>query len=176
MRVLMAAVLLFIAMGAHAGVVYYSVALDEKTARAIAEDEVRVSEALFESEGPSHLYLDKDWHALDWLLSKGAKADAENAKTPILGGSPIGVELSMGRAYLHDAKAVKRFAEALSRLSSEDIKKRYDPAAMDSDEVYPGEWASDPENLPALLHAFGILKAFYIEAAKKGLAVLYAWN
>jgi hypothetical protein len=93
-----------------------------------------------------HLYLDKAWVPLsDFLASVGASDDA---KRSIMGGKEIGPNLGYDRARYLEAEEVVTTARALDSLCPE----------------------SFPHPVISLL--FHALRAYYADAASRGLAVL----
>jgi len=118
------------------------------------------------------LSLEKDWHALHYLLCGKAEPDATLASQIIMGGTEIGEDdLGYGPARYFDAKQVAAIATELSRADLEsEARARFDPAQMASLGLYPGGW--DAGELDNLIEQFHRLREFFAEASAKGRIVL----
>lgn len=118
--------------------------------------------------------LDKAWHGIHFLLTSQAwdKGDGPQGLA-ILGGEDIGDDQGYGPARVVTPPQVAAVAAALSTLTDEELARRYDPQAMDDQQIYPTIWTRDgDEGLAYLLHHFHALERFYAEAAARGDAVL----
>src|SRR2546425_4040968 len=134
---------------------------------------------------PSGLDVDKTWQVMHFLLTGDAWGGAPPLAKTIMGGTDIGEDLGYGPARYLMPEEVREVASALSGVSIDDLRKRFDPAALEKAEVYPGfsgavehvgvDPAAEPEMkdfLEFLLKKFEGLVSFYAEAASKGNAML----
>jgi Domain of unknown function (DUF1877) len=89
--------------------------------------------------------LDKAWHGLHYLLTQSANGGTPPLDFLTAGGTEIaGQEVGYGPARAFRATEVKSISEALERVSAEDLRGRYDAAAMMRADVYPGIWDRHP--------------------------------
>lgn len=91
-----------------------------------------------------HMDFDKSWHGLHYVLTGTAWEGEPPLDFLVHSGQQIGdVEIGYGpaRAFVHaDIAAIHA---ALEALSNETLKARYNPAEMDSLDIYPTIWARD---------------------------------
>ena len=121
----------------------------------------------------SSIDLDKAWHGIHWLLTGDAWGGEPPLALAIVGGEDIGPDLGYGPARFVTPSGVQAVAAALAGLTDEDLSSRYDPQAMDAQQIYPTVWERDgKEGLDYLVHYFRILARFYADAAQRGDAVL----
>ena len=119
--------------------------------------------------------LDKAWHGIHWLLTGDAWAGEPPLAWAILGGEAISDDDDMeyGPARVVKPEQVREVAAALAALDDDALARRYDPAAMDAQQIYPGIWTRDGQAaLDYLRYYFHILARFYSEAAERGDAAL----
>ncbi|MEO7246952.1 MAG: YfbM family protein [Novosphingobium sp.] len=119
----------------------------------------------------SVLDLDKQWHAVHFLLT-GSAGPTSSPLSLILGNfQSVGTDCGYGPAWLAPKLFIKAFDHALSALSGADLKARYDAAAMAREQVYladtllqEGEAARD-----FILHDIDRMRKFFAEAALHSL-------
>lgn len=117
------------------------------------------------------LEVDKAWHGVHYLLN-GSGQEAEGPLgQAILGGTEIGDDGGYGPARYLLPDEVKAVAVALDTVADDQLRSRYDVAALSAANVYPGGW-DDPDNLEWLIEAFGKIRSFYRGAAARGSAAL----
>ena len=90
-------------------------------------------------EGPI-LELDKAWHVIHFLLTGDEWGGSAPLKDAIVGGTEIGPDLGTGPARFLTAEEVRAVSAALGRTSESDLRSRFDPAALDAAQIYPGMW------------------------------------
>lgn len=118
--------------------------------------------------------LDKTWNGLHYLLA----GDNWEGQDPLIwvigGGEEIGDDLVYGPARHLTPEKVRMAAEALSGLTKESLKPKYNPEAW-NDRIYPtGIWADEGNDaLEWLMEYFEGLVRFYQDASSKGNAVLF---
>ncbi|MGH9935284.1 MAG: YfbM family protein [Blastocatellia bacterium] len=93
---------------------------------------------LEENEEIGGVDLDKAWHGIHFLLTRSAWDGAEPLCYLVKGGEEIGAEDDCAR--LLRPNQIADWANALSTISSDDLRKRYDPAAMTKTDIYPEIW------------------------------------
>lgn len=136
----------------------------------------RATSAL-ESLGPFApiLDLDKDWHALHYLLGghlafEGAPGDS------LLGGEPLGPDLGYGPARLLSPSDTAAFSDFLTPLDADRVAARLSPPDMNRLGIYGLPFNPDQVELGALTDGlrarFEALKAYVTQAASVGNALL----
>lgn len=83
--------------------------------------------------------LDVAWEAIHFLLTGRKDGGAPPLASAILGGKSIGPDLGMGPARYLTSGEVKTVADALSRLSKDDLRRRFDLKAMKKAKIYKAE-------------------------------------
>lgn len=89
--------------------------------------------------------LDKAWQAVHFLLN-GSVYGSGRLASLIAGGQPIGTEevgYTVPRAMT--SREVAEFATALSKVSVDELRRRYNGRLMDDCDVYPRIWSRDGE-------------------------------
>src|SRR5438309_1507439 len=121
------------------------------------------------------LDLEKDWHALHFLLTGTADGGDEPWCYLLAGGKSIGDGSDGWTAQALASQQVKRFADALAGISPSDLLARYDPDKMTALDIYPSViWSRDPQDeLKVLLaDSFESLRSFVQEAAVRKLGLI----
>lgn len=117
--------------------------------------------------------LDKAWHGIHWLLTRTAWGGDPPLAWAIVGGEDIGDDMGYGPARVVTPEQVREVAAALASLDDAGLAQRYDPEAMQAQQIYPTVWTRDGEEaLGYLQHYFHVLARFYADAAQRGDAVL----
>jgi hypothetical protein len=120
------------------------------------------------SAGGAAVHLDKAWHAIHYLLTGTAWEGDEPLNFLLHGGEPLGDEESdelVPRVF--DVAEVRRIDAALAPIDAGRLRQRYDPQAMQRQDIYPDIWDED-EALPFCLEHFGALQGFVAEMARQG--------
>jgi hypothetical protein len=131
-----------------------------------------------------YLSIDKDWHALHCLLT-GEISDPSNIQpvppplgNVVTGGTETPFDATYGKVRFLNPDEVRAVADALSQISVEDLRARFDPVAFTEAKVYPnprpGGW--DMEQLEPLLWIYPQLVGFFHDAAREGQAVLLSFD
>jgi len=119
------------------------------------------------------LSIEKAWHGVHFLLSGHQDTDVTLLGQTVLGGREIGDDLGYGAARFLEPLEVQEISAALARVSTEEMRAKFDPETMKSQMIYPGGWDEDKEgNCDWLLDAFVQVKDYYRLAAGKGFAML----
>jgi hypothetical protein len=118
--------------------------------------------------------IDKAWGGLHYLLCGAMNTGREALGCAVLGGTEIGDDHGYGPARYLSAPRVETVAAALSALTHEALRQRYNAAAMNEARVYPGHWDDehDSDFPDRLLKAFDELHHFYRRTADHGNAVI----
>ena len=120
--------------------------------------------------------LDKAWHGIHYLLTGTADGGDGPASFLLAGGESIGdIEVGYGPARALTAAQVQAFHQALSSITPEDLRSRFDPAEMQALKIYPDIWDRDPtedDTLGYCLDHFAVLRTFVAATAAKGQALV----
>lgn len=131
--------------------------------------------ALGEGEGDD-VGLDKAWHAIHYLLTGTAWDGDPPLDLLVTGGTPVGdVDVGYGPARALTAAEVAEAHRALDGLSDEELRGRFDPAAMTDADIYPSIWDRAPEEDDVLGYVMGHLaelRAFLARAAGAGMGAV----
>lgn len=124
------------------------------------------------------LDLDKAWHGIHFCLNKSADDGEFPFDFLVRGGKEVGkIEVGYGPARIFTDKEVKKIWEAISHISTESLRKNYQPDQMESLEIYPGIWARDGEEAFSYLEEnFNNLKKFLNQCVINnfGLAIYFS--
>jgi hypothetical protein len=121
--------------------------------------------------GAPPLDIDKAWHGLHFVLCGVADDAPPPLGNAVLGGEPLGEDLGYGPCRFLTSDQVSETARALSGMSVEQFRQRYDAAALESAQIYPGGW-DDMENVDWLADAFAEVSAYFRDASAAGDAML----
>jgi hypothetical protein len=115
------------------------------------------------------VYLDKAWHGIHFLLTGSAWEGEEPLCYLVNGGEmPDWENYPDGPPRVLRPDQIANWANALSTISAEDLRKRFDPKAMMKAEIYPSSWDRDPEEeLGYLLGYYELLRSFLDQAKKE---------
>ena len=131
-----------------------------------------------DAEGARFLDLDigETWHGLQYLLTGTAWEGKAPLDFLVRGGEDVGdIPSDEGTARVFTAAQVKTLAQSLQALSEDTLRKRYDPARLQKEDIYPGFWEEPPPDLDPqeeLLSYFEELKKFAAGVAKRGHGLL----
>jgi hypothetical protein len=160
---------------ANAGMYLTLIMIDPQQVEQLTRDDSSIVELFEQPKSDASLAMDKEWHAIHFLLN----GDGESTHGPlgyvVFGGQPIGPDLGYGPATLLTPAQVADIASHLKLVSVDELRKRYDPAAMLNARIYPNIWkkAAD-EDREWILDGYRRLVDFYVRAAAQGKAVIHA--
>jgi len=131
---------------------------------------------------PSRVDLEKDWHALHFLLTGDASLNPEHHPNDplynlVMGGRPTSIEASYGpvRKFEHDE--IRQIVTALEKISVEELRERFSPEAFNAAEIYPGPapggW--DLTEMKGVFEIFPKLRQLFVDALNAGeVVIVYA--
>jgi Domain of unknown function (DUF1877) len=140
-------------------ILYLRKATDSDLAK-IKADASQFSDFFFDAvaqEAGDCIEFDKAWHALDFTLTNGP--DSESLELLMSNGEEIGEDLGYGPGRVINNAQVAAFHSALSNVSDEELRVRYDPAAMVTAAIYlsdslieegEGGWEYVAQGIPGL--------------------------
>lgn len=137
-------------------------------------DHSLATELLHADRAGPELDLDKAWHGIHFLLAGNAWEATGGAGEAVLGGEPVGDEAGYGPARLLGPEQVRTVAAALTPITVDTLRSRYDGPTLDAAEVYPHIWDEEDVFDTYLAPNFTQLRTFYLAAADAGQAVLLA--
>jgi len=121
-------------------------------------------EEWFEGEEILGIDLDKAWHGIHFLLTESAWEGKEPLCYLVKGGEEIGDEdVGYCPARALRPNQIADWANALSTISSDDLRKKFDPDAMMKAEIYPSIWdraTEEDDTLGYLLEHYETLRSF----------------
>ena len=125
-------------------------------------------------EPPPPISLEKMDLALHHLLTGGFHPTSSPLSRAVLGGTPIAADLGDDRARYLWGDEVREISTALSSLTSEDLRRSYDPAGLKAGwRMTPVREDEDEEEVfTSLEYYFGLLQAYYRIAAARANAML----
>jgi Domain of unknown function (DUF1877) len=123
---------------------------------------------------------DKAWHGIHFLLTGTAWEGSFPLNFIVSGGKEIGdVDVGYGPARALTSEEVRRLDAALEPLTSEEMKRRFDPEQMTRLQIYPEIWDRDPDeddSLGYLIEYYTDLRDFVRRTAERGHGLLIYLN
>ena len=150
--------------------VAYRRSADEAAALVASTDSI---ELLLESDDDeTSVDLDKAWHGIHWLLTGSQDSTDDVTSEVIFGGEPVGEDLGYGPARVLDPERVRAVASVLRALPAHELRRRVDLKAMSAAGLYPDIWDEADVFDEYLAPVYDQLRAFYVDAAQEGQAVI----
>lgn len=115
--------------------------------------------------------VDKAWAGIHYVLTGTADAGEWPWYDVVLGGNSIGDDRGYGPVRYHTAHDTAAIAQALSQITVDEFRNRFDPAAMTTADVYPAIW-DQAWALDYVSDAYAKVKDCYAAAAAAGDAML----
>ena len=131
---------------------------------------------------PSRVDLEKDWHALHFLLTGDVSLNPEHHPNDplhnlVMGGKPTSLAASYGpvRKFEHDD--IRQIVAALENISVDELRARFSPEAFNAAEIYPrptpGGW--DLTEMEGVFEIFPKLRQLFVDALNAGeVVIVYA--
>jgi hypothetical protein len=139
------------------------IAVNEEQLKQIEQDNDAFWDIDVSLDNEARLDIDKTWHAIHFLLTgTDYETDGPNGKI-VFGGETLG-DPEDAVDYLTPAQ-VKEAAQALSSLTLEQLRARYDPAKMTELDLYPAIWDDGDEAWEYVAEYYIMLRDFYARAA-----------
>jgi hypothetical protein len=125
-------------------------------------------------QSPPAISLEKMALALHYLLTGEFHVVASPLSRAILGGTAFRADVGDGPARYIWAEEVREISAALATVTREDLRRRYDPAALKA--AWPTTSVDDKEDDQSVFSEmesyFWLLAAYYQIAAARGNAML----
>jgi hypothetical protein len=134
--------------------------------------EARLDAAL-DDDDPNLVDIDKSWDGINFLLTGSSIGDTEHPMEKILFSMQYideNQDLGYGPGNYVTPAQVKELNEALSKITREELSKRYDPKKMMGLQLYPNGW--EEADLDYLMENFKTVREVYAVAAKNDEAII----
>ena len=128
-----------------------------------------------ETENPKFVDIDKTWDGIIFLLTGQSLDTAEHHLTRILfSGQLIDEEqdLGLGPAHYLTPEEVVELNNEISKITVEDLKKKFNPEKMNQLEIYPSIWNEGDDAFEYLMEGFSSVQQIFAEAAKNNEAII----
>lgn len=128
-----------------------------------------------ETENPKFVDIDKTWDGIIFLLTGQSLDTAEHHLTRILfSGQLIDEEqdLGLGPAHYLTPEEVVELNNEISKITVEDLKKKFNPEKMNALEIYPSIWNEGDDAFEYLMEGFSSVQQIFAEAAKNNEAII----
>jgi hypothetical protein len=123
--------------------------------------------------------VDKAWQAIHFLLCGHPWEGDPPLNFIVAGGTPVGdVDVGYGPARVFTSREVSEIAQALTPITTAELKRRFDADAFAKNEIYPEIW-DEPESECLdgyVLDYFEQLKEFVQRAQAQGRALIVYLN
>jgi hypothetical protein len=124
---------------------------------------------------PGPCSLEKMWQAVHFLITGQEWEGDPPLSFAVLGHEEIGDDGGYGPARYLTPEEVRSVSAALSTITTEELRRRFDPEALEAAQIYPNVWDEDPDDLFEEIESyFSELVAYYRDAASRGNAMLCA--
>lgn len=115
--------------------------------------------------------LDKDWHALHFLLTGSLEPDGTPVGDAILGGEPLGPDVGYGPVRVISADYAREIQQDLEAVDIRAAYQALEPDSADLSAIYCGfDFIAEEVNF--LSDYFEQMKKLYAEAVREGQAVI----
>jgi hypothetical protein len=122
------------------------------------------------------LDLDKAWHGIHYLLTGTAWEGDPPLNFLVTGGREVGIEeVGIGPARTLTSAETRDVADALARITDEELRARFAPSEMMRLEIYPEIWDRDPatdDTLGYLMEYVGQLRSTLANVIGRGHGML----
>ncbi|MGG9963528.1 YfbM family protein [Ferruginibacter sp. SUN106] len=129
-----------------------------------------------DDENPNLTDIDKSWDGILFLLTGQNVANTDHPLAKVLfSGQIIDEEqdLGYGPAHYLTPEQVADLNDQLSKITTAELKQKYDPEKMEAIEVYPSIWTEEGDGaFEYLSEYFKTVQEVYSEAAKNGEAII----
>jgi hypothetical protein len=146
--------------------------------QALVENPTSVQALLYPDDGDraESIDIDKAWHGIHFMLTGEAWGGSAPLANIVLGGTEIGGDVGYGPAHYLTPEELRAAAEAVRELPPDEFARRFDAEKLSANQIYPEIWDEGDETLDYLRHYYETLRAYYLDAAAKGNAMLKYLN
>ena len=156
------------------GMIGCYVSVPEADIAKIEGDEDYVNELIDNTE-LSSLSIEKAWQAIHFVLTGNPmESDGSPLGNAVLGGREVGDDMGYGPARLLVPNEVKKTAEALEKISTEEFAKRIPKSDFANNDIYvfSGEDPEDEDIIEELSGYYTELRTHFQESAARGDGML----
>lgn len=125
---------------------------------------------------PKETDLDKAWDGIRYLLTGSSLEESEAHPTllsrAVMGGTKIGEDIGYGPMSYLTPEEVQEISCALSKISPEELSKKFDVALMNEKKIYPGPF--DEKDTEYVAGYYEVMRDYYKDAAKRKNGLLVA--
>ncbi len=131
---------------------------------------------------PARVDLDKDWHALHFLLTDDPSLDPvhrpnEPLHNIVMGGHPTTIEVTYGPVRRFSIEDIRQIVDALSILNLDELRRRSSVDAFNAANIYPnpqpGRW--DAEEIEGVFQVLPRLQQLFSDAlAENEVVIVYS--
>jgi len=128
-----------------------------------------------ETENENLVDIDKSWDGIIFLLTGQSLATAEHNLVRILfSGQIIDEEqdLGYGPAHYLTPENVAELNNEISKITTADLKQKFNPEKMNELEVYPTIWDEGDDAFDYVADGFSTLQNVFADATKNGEAII----
>jgi hypothetical protein len=123
-------------------------------------------------EGSRPIDVDQNWQVVHFLLTGSAWGGGKPLFNVVLGGQEIGADLGYGPARYLTPKEVQEVADAVGPLRKDDLRFRFTPKDLMKADIYTWHEDDGQERIDGDLEDYNEIRAYFLEAAKKGNGML----
>jgi hypothetical protein len=117
--------------------------------------------------------LDRAWHGIHYLLTGTAWDGSPPLDFLINGGRQVGeIDADHGPLRVFSPAETRAVLDALSGISTYEMRKRFNPRDMAAQEVYPDIWSQEEESLAFLIDRVDGLRGFLRQAVEAEAGML----
>ena len=156
--------------------VIYLRRVDPAVAGELATDDEKFESFYWEDGEPDDLVdFDVAWHIVHYLLTGSSEATDEPLSIIVSNHEPLGEGWMEEQTALIPAEAMRNFNEALSKVSDDELKARYDRREFVRDDVYASDLVLDEDGPGWEYVSQGIprLRKFAEKCARENSAAIY---
>lgn len=140
--------------------------------------ENRIYDDESDNEDPNLVDIDKSWEGILFLLTGQNLETIDHPLARVLFSGQIideDQDLGYGPGQYLIPEEVKELNEQISKISTEELSKKYDAKKMKELEIYPNAWEED-DMVNYLTDHFKIIQEVFAEASKNDEAIITFLN
>lgn len=129
---------------------------------------------MLDQDEPNLADIDKAWDGINFLLTGSIVGDSDHPLEKVLFSMQYideSQDLGYGPANYVTSKQVKELNDEISKISAEDLVKRYDAKKMAELGLYPNAW-DETDMVSYLIENFKIVQETYAIAANNEQAII----
>ena len=129
---------------------------------------------------PTRVDLDKDWHALHFLLTNDASMNPDHRPNAplhnvVMGGQPTTIDATFGPVRKFSTHDIRQIVDALRVLTVEDLRARFSAESFNAARIYPARGNWDTEEVESVFQLFPkLLQLFEDALTENEIVIVYA--